>query len=223
MRVAIFTLTRDRLAYTQHCFGLLWQNAGHPYDHYVIDNGSEDGTVDWLYANARRFKKIVLHGENEGISDGSNTALDFIGTGYSLICKMDNDCEIVTPDLVAKMVAVYRAAGGQPLLLSPRVEGIRRQPTRDHNVHVAGYTIGRTGIVGGLCHWLQGDVYQRYRYPVDLPKAWGQDDHFCNWAYQSRIPIGYVEELVVNHLDTTDGQAAKYPEYFERKFREEKV
>ncbi len=223
MKVAIFTLCRDRLAYSQHCFELLWQKAGHLYDHYVIDNGSEDGTVDWLMANRHRFKRVVFNGENEGIGVACNMALDLIGTGYDLICKMDNDCEIVTPDLVAKMVAVYSGAGGQPFLLSPRVEGIRRQPKRDHNVNLAGHIIGRTGIVGGLCHWLQADVYQRYRYSTKLPKAWGNDGHFCDWAYRQRIPIGYVEELVVNHLDTTDGQALKYPDYFERKFREEKA
>ena len=44
MKFAVLTLTRDRLEYTQHCFETLRQNAGCDYDHYVLDQGSEDGT-----------------------------------------------------------------------------------------------------------------------------------------------------------------------------------
>jgi len=55
MKIAIYTLTRDRLQYTQDCFSSLWQNAGMPFDHYIVDNGSEDGTVEWLMQEAERL------------------------------------------------------------------------------------------------------------------------------------------------------------------------
>lgn len=222
MKVAVYTLCRDRLFYTKRCFRSLWQNAGYPVDHFVIDNGSTDGTVEWLYSNAKRFKKIVLEPDNTGISYASNMALDIIGDNYDLIVKMDNDCEIVTANLVAEMVRVFKDAP-RPMMLSPKVEGINRQPRRAYTLTVGGYEIGRTGIVGGLCHWLPAATYQRYRYPVDLPKAWGQDDHLCDWLYKQGIEMGYVEALTVNHADGTDGQAQRFPEYFERKRREEQT
>ena len=59
-------------------------------------------------------------------------------------------------------------------------------------------------------------------YPETLPKAWGQDDHFCNWTKSKGCKVGYIEGLIVNHFETTDGQARRFPEYFERKFKEEK-
>lgn len=222
MRIAVYTLTRDRAAYTEHCFNMLWQNAGLPFDHFVIDNGSTDGTVEWLYSNAKRFRKIVLEPDNTGISYASNLALDIIGNGYDLIVKLDNDCEIVTPGLFADMVKVYEFAG-RPLLLSPRVEGINRQPKRAYTIHAGGYEIGRTGIVGGLCHWLPAATYQRYRYPETLPKAWGQDDDLCAWCYKQNIEMGYVEALTVNHYEGTDAQAKRFPFYFTRKAIEEKA
>ena len=222
MKVAIYTLTRDRILYTKRCFRSLWQNAGYPVDHYVIDNGSADGTVEWLANNKSRFALVVLCPENIGISRASNLALDIIGDNYDLVVKMDNDCEIVTPNLVAEMVKVFRDAP-RPMMLSPRVEGINRQPKRAYTLTVGGYEVGRTGIVGGLCHWLPAQVYQRYRYPETLPKAWGQDDDLCDWCYKQGIEMGYVESLVVNHYETTGGQAQRYPEYFERKRREEQA
>lgn len=222
MKVAIYTLTRDRLAYSKRCFRSLWQNAGYPVDHFIIDNGSIDGTAEWLANSRHRFALVCLCPENIGISRASNLALDIIGDNYDIIVKMDNDCEIVTPNLVTEMVKVFKDAP-RPMMLSPRVEGINRQPRRAYMLTVGGYEIGRTGIVGGLCHWLPSKVYQQYRYPIDLPKAWGQDDHLCDWLYKQSVEMGYVEALTVNHCDGTDGQAQRYPEYFERKRREEQA
>ncbi len=48
MRIAVLTLTRDRLDYTQHCFQTLQEFAGCDFDHYVLDQGSTDDTVDCL-------------------------------------------------------------------------------------------------------------------------------------------------------------------------------
>ena len=45
---AVLTLCRDRLAYTQHCFETLRDNAGCDFDHFVLDQGSMDGTDEWL-------------------------------------------------------------------------------------------------------------------------------------------------------------------------------
>ena len=132
MKVAIYTLTRDRILYTKRCFRSLWQNAGYPVDHYVIDNGSADGTVEWLANNKSRFALVVLCPENIGISRASNLALDIIGDNYDLVVKMDNDCEIVTPNLVAEMVKVFRDAP-RPMMLSPEWKvstGNRNGPTR---------------------------------------------------------------------------------------------
>ena len=222
MKIAVYTLTRERKAYTEHCFNMLWQNAGMPFDHFIVDNGSTDGTAEWLTANSSHFKTLTLLPENVGISKASNLALNHIGNGSDLIVKLDNDCEIITPGLFREMVRVYEFAG-RSLLLSPRVEGINRQPKRVYGIDIGGYAIGRTGIVGGLCHWLPAQVYQRYRYPETLPKAWGQDDDLCDWCYKQGIEMGYVESLVVNHYETTGGQARRFPAYFERKRMEEKA
>lgn len=223
MRVAIYTLTRDRLDYTKRSFESLWDKAGYPFDHYVIDNGSEDGTRTWLEEHFGRFTHVEFLSENLGISAGSNLALDAMKLQkYDLIAKMDNDCEVLSNNLVLHMVELFGGTS-RKLLVSPAVKGINRQPKRAYTISAGGFEIGRTGIVGGLCHWMRGELYQQYRYPLDLPKAWGQDDALCHWAYCQSIDIGYVESLQVAHMDGTDNQALKYPDYFTRKWQEEKI
>lgn len=225
MKIAIYTLTRDRLEYTKHCFARLREKAGHPFDHFIVDNGSTDGTQQWLAENAYQFKEMRRLPENVGISKASNMALKMILQGdYDLIIKMDNDCEVESENILGQIVEIYREMGefSPKYILSPRVEGIVNQPTRGRQVQIAGRTIGLTSIVGGLFHIVPASVYKQYRFEEDLPKAWGQDDSFCSWAKRNGCEVGYIEGLVVWHKDTTDGQAQKYPEYFKRKWEEEK-
>lgn len=228
MKIAVYTLTRDRADYTERMVQSLNQFSGYSYDHYIVDNGSTDGTVNWIKNHSESFEQIFFNPVNYGIGIASNQALDMIklsGVEYDLIVKMDNDCEIVTPNLFALMVEIFEVCGN--MLLSPKVTGITNQPKREYDLFIKTnykrkYKIGRTGIVGGICHWMRAEIYQQYRYPMLLSRAKGQDDDFCDWAYKQSIPIGYVEDLLVNHMDSTAGQVEKYPEYFHRKWEEEK-
>lgn len=224
MRVALFTLTRDRIFYSQHCFSLLREKAGYDYDHFLIDNGSTDGTVDWLRDNIRLWKDIVFNPRNLGLCTGNNQALQIIrdsGIRYDLICKFDNDAEVVSDNIVAEMVALYKQLK-KPALLSPRVTGISKQPKRSYTVNDYSRPIGVTNHIGGLFAWCNADLYLKYTYPDNLPLARGDDSAFAYWVYQKKFIVGYVEDLVVNHFETSDGQNLRYPKYFLRKWEEEK-
>src|SRR5512134_1510981 len=101
MRVAVLTLTRDRLEYMQHCFASLRHNAGCDYDHFVLDQGSTDGTQRWLMNGV--YAGLSLLHENIGISRGHNKLLDMIqvvGT-YDVYVTFDNDCEVTMPGTLA--------------------------------------------------------------------------------------------------------------------------
>jgi len=217
MKVAVYTLTWDRLEYTKHCLLALRKKAGYPYDHFIVDNGSADGTVGWLQENS--FHGLIFNKQNAGLSRSSNQALDAI-RGYDLIIKFDNDCEVVTDGILREIVEIYRSEGGR-YVLSPRVEGVNRQPERGWYSEVGGRRIGWTSIVGGLFQAAPAEIYEQYRYPEDLPKFRGQSAHFCSWVRANGGQVGYIEDLVVNHYEGTDRQVSRYPEYFRRKEQEE--
>ncbi len=226
MKIAIYSLTRDRLQYTKDCFASLRENAGMPFDHYVFDNGSTDGTKEWIDENEAAFKWHKWSVINRGISGASNLCLDAILRGdYSIIIKVDNDCYVRTPNILPQICAVAAEAGDN-WILSPRVEGINKQPKRVRTVDIGGHPVGETGIVGGLFHIVPASVYRRYMdaggYPEDLPLAKYQDDRFCHWWRKQGGHCGYIEDLVVEHYEGTDAQAKRWPEYFSRKWAEEK-
>ena len=228
MKVALYTLTRERLDYTKHCFSTLREKAGYSFDHYVVDNGSQDGTDVWLveeYQAQNPNVIIILNKENMGISVGSNQALDEMrGNDYDLIFKMDNDCEVLFEGIIERIVRIYQSLpdlSGE-YMLSPKVEGIINQPIRARKTMIDDCTIGVTGMVGGLFHVMRGPVYQRYRFDHSLPKASGQDEGVCGWFRKQGGTCGYIENIRVAHYETTTGQAKRYPEYFQRKWKEEK-
>lgn len=227
MKVAVYTLTRERLDYTKHCFSVLRELAGHAFDHYVVDNGSQDDTVEWLVSEyqAQQPGVVVIPNEtNVGISIASNQALDEIGDGYDLIFKIDNDCEVLYDGIIRRIVQIYEnmpSLRGE-YMLSPKVEGIVNQPSRARYTMVDDCKLGVTGIVGGLFHVMRAQIYQQYRYDPNLPKARGQDEGVCGWFRKNGGTCAYIEDLTVAHYETTEGQAKRYPEYFERKWEEEK-
>lgn len=230
MKLAVYTLTRDRIEYTRRSFASLQEKAGHPYDHYVLDNGSEDGTPEWLkdWAHEPEFKDrrhVVYMPENVGISIGSNRCLDAImksGKDFELLAKIDNDNLVITDNILGQLVECFEDMKpfGPKWILSPRVEGIVNQPHRARFNMLAGRRIGVTGHVGGLFQCVPAEVHKDFRYDESLPLAYGQDSSLCHWARQQGCEVGYVEGLVILHLDGTDGQAKADPRYFERKLTE---
>ncbi len=223
MRIAVYSLTRDRLEYTKRSFESLRKLAGCGYDHFVVDQGSIDETPEWL-KNEYRPHWLVLLPENVGIARGANMALDAIFSqgDWDLVVKMDNDCLVQSENLLKQIVEVF--ASVKPLqsrfMLSPRVEGIQKQPRRVRDIQLAGRRVGITGIIGGLFHVLPGDLYKQYRYDTSTPRGAYNDPKICSWFRGLGGETGYIEGLVVEHMDTTAGQVEKHPGYHERKQRE---
>lgn len=224
LKIAIYTKTRDRLEYTQRSFKSLKANAGYPYDHYVLDNGSTDGTAEWLKANEKDFKKVIYFPENKGISIANNTLLGHIAENrYDLLISFDNDCEVVSSDILKQIVEVYESIPPFYLkfMLSPKVEGLNFQPQRIDKTEIADHLIGITYIVGGIFQICPAECLKNYLFPEELAKAKGQDEDINAWFHRLGGITGYIEDLVVMHMDSTEGQKKKYPKYFQRKYKEE--
>lgn len=218
MKVAVLTLTRDRLAYTRHCFERLQELAGCEFDHYVLDQGSTDGTREWL-SETYRHKVLICHGENVGIHRGLNELLncaEHLGGDYDVVVKFDNDCELLQPGTLRDVAA---AALDSDWLLSPRIEGLRNPPAAIALGRVGGEQVIETAIIGGIFLAAPATIFTEhgYRFAEDGP-LWGEDDsRLCAWWRAQGHHVGYVERLSANHYLTTLGQVADIPAYFARR------
>ena len=233
MKIAVLTLTRDRLEYTKHCFASLEKYAGCEYDHYVLDNGSTDGTAEWLFDEwlpGPGFRYADRRFENIGIPRGMNALLQRIGEResaggyhdcgmYDVIVKFDNDCELTQKNTL-RDVAQLALEGG--CLLSPRILGLNNPPVPLRELRIGDEIIQDIAQIGGIFLAVPAWVYDDFSYSEDV-HVWGSDDvEICWWFRHQGGTCGYVKRLEAWHYEGTSGQHARYPEYFARTLAEGK-
>ena len=212
--VAVLTVTRDRLGYSKHCFRQLRKNAGCRFDHYVFDNGSSDGTVDWL-KKKNNLAEVIYSDTNIGISRAMNALLD-VARDYSAYVKFDNDCELVTHGALKD---AYGFVTDNPLwICSPKIEGLNSPPGTGEPQMMGRFNVGVTSMIGGI--FLARHASFQYRYD-DANPIWGMDDvGISGAAYAQGGGTCYLLDHTANHYETTQGQEKRYPDYFDRKYAE---
>lgn len=232
LRVAVYTLTMNRLEYTKRMYAALTKLAGYEFDWFVIDQGSKDGTQEWLktlpkpsvdITNGPWCKKLEyrLYEQNMGLAKGWNNALQWIkDTGeYDVMVKVDNDAEMMSPDWLKAMVEIFER--NKMLVLSPYVEGLDGLPGGVLRQRASGdspYLMLNDRVLGYVGH-LGGIVYA---HPIELVRDWkfdevaagNKDVMLSAFAKQRGYALFYMEEFRVWHIDGSKGQQEKFPEYF---------
>jgi glycosyltransferase involved in cell wall biosynthesis len=210
MQVLIFTLTRDRIEYTKRMFEQL-KNCGVEYDHVVVDNGSKDGTLDWLVE--QDLYDLCYFKENRGLWAGIQTVIDVTSRfyGYDYVVKVDNDMEFPEDGWLKKMIERYEENDFD--ILSPFVNGIC---SGQGGVRRVGYSngIGIVPHVGGAALLTTPEFYDE-DLPTDRPLAQGWDTWFC-----TGLKCGIVEDIKVKH--DTKKQEKTMKKYYKRKIKESK-
>lgn len=207
MRIAIYTLTRDRIDYTKRFFEQL-KNCGVEYDHFVLDNGSTDGTPDYLKTLNLRY--LYLSNDNKGLWKGIDLILKESNRfkGYDYVLKLDNDLEFPQDNWLKDLIELYEQNDYD--CLSPFVvgvcDGLGGLPRLKK-----GDVISSVNRLGGACLLATPE-----HYTPEMPnmgKAMGWDGWF---SYGNSC--GICEQIRVKH--DTKKQEEEKPDYYKRKCRE---
>lgn len=242
LRVALYTLTMDRLEYTKRMAASIDKLAGYPFDWFVIDQGSTDGTQEWLKTlptpqyvapaagedrkNWRVELQYRLYEQNMGLAKGWNNALAWIkdtslkdNVPYDVLVKVDNDAEMLTDGWLKAMVEIFER--NRKVVLSPYVEGLENTPGGVLRQRASGdspYLMINDRVLGLVPH-LGGIVYA---CPSELVADWKFDEEavgnkdtvLSGYAQRQGLALFYMEEFRVAHIDGTSGQRRKFPDYF---------
>jgi len=139
---------------------------------------------------------------------------------FTLIAKVDNDIETITPNWLDRCAAV---AAEYNILCSPLVIGLKSFPNgvpgyafQDLKVPEVGKErIRLTPHIGGIVHMAKANLHLGYKYDENLKMGVDQDVSFTTYAHQRHYLIGYLEDVQIAHR--TREQEKKYPEYYKEK------
>ena len=221
LKVAVYTLTMNRLEYTKKMYEAMSKLAGYEFDWYCVDQNSTDGTKEFLQG---KTKKVLYNKTNTGVGEGWNQAVDLIknsGIKYEIICKFDNDGLIMTDNWLAMMIDLFER--NRNIILSPAVEGLEDSPggvlrqmanNESPYLMINEKILGFVPNLGGIVFATPIELFDNFRFPPNLP---GNKDYFLSqYAKSLGYNLFYMEESRVFHQDGTKGQHLKYPEYFEK-------
>ena len=220
-KIAFFTLTFNRLEYTKKMFKSIHKTTKYPFDHYVVDNGSTDGTKKYLKELKKKgwIKEIIFNKENAGIPYSSNQALDAINPEkYTYIMKVDNDALFKTKGWLEAMMSIYER--NEMLCLSPYIEGLAGMPGGTPRMvygNLAGEFLGMVEHLGGIVTIAPSKVYLDWRWPEGAFMQGGNDVIFCAYVQKFGYQLAYLENYKVEHVEGTIGQENRYPDYFKNK------
>lgn len=104
--VDIGIVTWNRRALTERCIESVLRTAGHPLRLFVADNGSSDGTREYLRGLYEQgvMRRLLLFDRNYGVAPASNSLWEFSDAKFFL--KLDNDVETLREGWLAEMVGI---------------------------------------------------------------------------------------------------------------------
>jgi FkbM family methyltransferase len=91
-RTSIVILTHNQLPFTRRCLDSIRRCTDEPHELIVVDNGSTDGTVEYLHSLAG--VKVIVNAENRGFPAGCNQGIR-AATGRQVLL-LNNDTVVTT-------------------------------------------------------------------------------------------------------------------------------
>jgi glycosyltransferase involved in cell wall biosynthesis len=172
--VNISMVTFNRLEFTRQAIqALLLLDAGHHYVLTVVDNGSGDGTREYLQdlKNNLVIKNLVLLDENVGVAKASNLAWS-MEPHADYYLKLDNDIVIQKAGWLEKMVNVV------DLLQEAGVVAYNFEPTSYPLISLHGVSVRPKleGNLGGACILIPQRTHQRFGFWCEDYGLYGEED-----------------------------------------------
>jgi GT2 family glycosyltransferase len=178
----IITLAHNRLQLTHRTFAaVMSHDPGHPFQWIFVDNGSTDGTLEYLESIAGGIHSVITLNENRGISYGTNIGWHRAAQeGAAYFMRIDNDMAPTRDGWLHELVQICDAVPGSVVA--------------GHNVEPVSFPIGSmggvdvqvksVGNVGGGCLMVPRRTFDRLGYLYPFTTAlYGEDDA----EYSSRV------------------------------------
>lgn len=201
----------NRLGLTRICLDSLLALTPAGYSLTIVDNGSDDGTPEYLRQLAARHSQISLKllKRNMGVSVASNLAWDDAGPDDCFV-KLDNDMQILSPDWLENLLAVLREYP-ETGLVSYRLCDWHQVAGRASLGLASGSVATLTNACCGACVCIAPETHKKVGFWNEGYGRYGYEDMEYAWRVKTAgFKLAYLEpDGVVRHLGYADGAVNK--------------
>lgn len=186
--------------FMEPCMAALKRQTCQDFDVLVVDNGSTDGSAEWL--REHRIPSVFL-AENTGFSGAVNTGIRAAQTPYVILLNNDTEAE---PDYVAQLL---RAIEG-----SPRIFSVSPKMIQMHHRELMDDAGDMYSIMGWAYQRGVGQETSRYDRPCHVFSACAGAAIYRRDVFDE---IGFFDEMHFAYLEDIDvGYRAKIAGYYNR-------
>ncbi|MGV7223971.1 MAG: glycosyltransferase [Nitrospinales bacterium] len=227
--VSLVMFTYNRIEYTREALDTLIKNTDYPFDLYIVDNYSTDGTREWLETfrleYPDRIKDIRFNPTNEGLPGPTNDFWSRVDS--ELIGKVDNDT-LVPPGWLERLVEAHQkipelaVVGGYHFQPEDFDDNSARSRLYAHN----GIKILPDMHIGGCCYLMKKSI-QKVFGPMKFNPAlkihgWTEYQHMLAGA---GYIVGYLYPIIqLEYMDDPRSKKClineKYQDYSRKIWRE---
>lgn len=206
-------VTYNRLDLTKQTLNSLWETTKEPFQLVVVDNGSSDGTIEYLQ-NMQKTAPMKMHivplQENQGIAVGRNIALreaNKLGTKW--FCTIDNDVKM--PDgWLGECVDILTSNKGYGAI------GVNMEITNIYPLVTKGgfkFQDKPQGNLGTACMVFRKQLHQMIGYFTTEYGMYGEED--ADFGMRARVAgfkLGYIERMGT-HIGADEDEKSEYRKF----------
>ena len=182
-RVSVIVAAYNAAATIELCVAALLDQTHAADVIYVVDNGSADGTYEWLMARVRGEPRLcVLREWKKGQSAARNAAIALVKEG--IVAFTDADC-VPEPDWLANLVASYRDP--EVTAVAGAIGGHRPQTVVERYLSMTGFSLPDREVLLRRCVPLVGFPTANLSVRSEILSALG--------GFDERMPPGEDYDL----------------------------
>lgn len=199
-KVTIIIPNYNGLKFLPPCLAALSRQTNQDFSVLVVDNGSEDGSVEWL--QKQKVPAIFLP-ENTGFSGAVNTGIRAARTPYVILLNNDTEAEA---SYVEKLLEAIEQ--------SPRIFSVSPRMIQMYHRELMDDAGDMYSIMGWAYQRGVGQEASRYNRPCHVFSACAGAAIYRREAFRK---IGYFDEMHFAYLEDIDvGYRAKIEGYYNR-------
>lgn len=199
-KVTVIIPNYNGLSFMEPCMAALGRQTSRDFDVLVVDNGSTDGSAEWL--REKNIPSVFLK-ENTGFSGAVNTGIRVVRTPYVILLNNDTEAE---PDYVEQLLQAIEA--------SPRIFSVSPKMVQMYHRELMDDAGDMYSIMGWAYQRGVGQETGRYDRPCHVFSACAGAAIYRREVFEE---IGYFDEMHFAYLEDIDvGYRAKIAGYYNR-------